>query len=235
MRPAFTAHRYMSTWMLVDIFVLLLDVLLLLGVKVMLPKYPSGFDRYVKLLRLCRFVRVARMHKVKTLTTFAYNGMFTEGIRSLTRLSRPVLVMLIINHNIAWVWYGVAQYRSHGANTWLVQHDLQDDTRFYIYVTCMHWSLSQFTLATNNIAPSNAIERLFACGVVCFALLYFSSFISSVTNVVHQLRMLGAAEAKSQANLRAFISRKAISVSLGRQLQRYCKGQWMIYFSLIIV
>ena len=103
MRPAFTAHRYMSTWMLVDIFVLLLNVLLLLGVKVMLPKYPSGVDRCVKLLRWCRFVRVARMHKVKTLTTFAYNGMFTEGIRSLTRLSRPVLVMLIINHNIAWV------------------------------------------------------------------------------------------------------------------------------------
>ena len=125
---------------------------------------------------------------------------------------------------------GAAEAKSQA---WLVQHDLQDDTRFYIYVTCMHWSLSQFTLATNNIAPSNAIERLFACGVVCFALLYFSSFISSVTNVVHQLRMLGAAEAKSQANLRAFISRKAISVSLGRQLQRYCKGQWMIYFSLI--
>ena len=111
--------------MLVDLFVLLLDVLLWLGVMVMLPKYPSGFDRYVKLLRLCRFVRVARMHKVKTLTTFAYNGMFTEGIRSPMRLSRLVRVMLIINHNIACAWYGVAHYRSHGAYTWLVQHDLR--------------------------------------------------------------------------------------------------------------
>ena len=58
------------------------------------------------------------------------------------------------------------------------------------YLSALHWTLTQFMPATQNIAPNTASERIFAIVVVLIGLAVFSSFVSGVTNTVNQLRQI---------------------------------------------
>eukprot|EP00438_Fugacium_kawagutii_P026712 Skav219970 [mRNA] locus=scaffold2879:389420:443892:+ [translate_table: standard] len=58
----------------------------------------------------------------------------------------------------------------------------------YRYATALHWSLTQFTPATVDVHPQNLVERTFAILVLIFGLVLFSSFVSSITASMTQLR-----------------------------------------------
>ena len=60
----------------------------------------------------------------------------------------------------------------------------------------LHWSLTQFTPSTQNIAPQNAPERCFAIVVLLAGLMTLSSFVSGVTNAVQTLRKLTGGRCK---------------------------------------
>merc|ERR1712050_535388 len=95
--------------------------------------------------------------------------------------------------------------------------------RFFLdlYVLSLHWSLTQFTPATTDIAPANSLERLFACLIVLFAMVTFSSFISNVTNTVNQLKVLNARKLNEEGLIRKFLQQRRISTDVGGRIQQF--------------
>ena len=72
------------------------------------------------------------------------------------------------------------------------------------YVASLHWSLTQFTPSTNNVAPANSWERLenfwfrdtrFACKVIGF-LCRFSALVQK--DLLRTIGVLGMFKIKSQ-------------------------------------
>lgn len=57
-----------------------------------------------------------------------------------------------------------------------------------VYICAMHWSLTQFMPATNNIGPDNFWERIFAIMTVLVAVCLFSSLVGSITAAVGSFR-----------------------------------------------
>eukprot|EP00929_Paragymnodinium_shiwhaense_P063201 TRINITY_DN31589_c0_g1_i3.p1 TRINITY_DN31589_c0_g1~~TRINITY_DN31589_c0_g1_i3.p1 ORF type:complete len:1004 (+),score=125.79 TRINITY_DN31589_c0_g1_i3:115-3126(+) len=124
--------------------------------------------------------------------------------------------ILLINHFIACGWY----FLGKATGGW-VQTYCQGDTPVMMYFTSLHWSLTQFTPATMAVQPQNFPERMFAVGVLLFALITFSSFVSSIQNLMTNLRNLRSTEARQLGKLDQYLSDHSISVQLSVRLRRY--------------
>merc|ERR1719424_1175248 len=110
---------------------------------------------------------------------------------------------------------------SNEGDRWLIYFEVEDKSDFYKYIVSLHWSLTQFTPSTMNIAPRNSSERTFAVVVVVFALVSFSSFVSGVTNAVNELRTMNAGMTTDGARIRAYLAKKKVSTRLGSRIMHF--------------
>lgn len=69
-----------------------------------------------------------------------------------------LFMMLVTNHIIACCWFGVSSFQQ-GGRSWIDEMQLDTTDFSESYAASLHWSLTQFTPATNNINPESASER----------------------------------------------------------------------------
>mmetsp|Transcript_98024 Transcript_98024/g.315763 ORF Transcript_98024/g.315763 Transcript_98024/m.315763 type:complete len:353 (-) Transcript_98024:44-1102(-) len=114
--------------------------------------------------------------------------------------------------------------------TWLHGAGLTEVGVQHQYLAALHWSLTQFTPATNNIVPGNARERLFASCLVVLALITFSTFVSSITGAMAKLAALQRQRVDEEKRLRDFLASKKISLWLGHRILASFR-QWVAHRS----
>jgi hypothetical protein len=137
--------------------------------------------------------------------------------------------IVCLNHYIACFWYGIAVYSTH-ERTWLSRMGITtDDALEMRYSMSLHWSLTQFTPATNDISPTNAVERVYACAVVLLAMVCFSSFISGVTGAVNSIRDLGATQRRTNQLIKDFLFDHHIGTELGRSIMDFSNSYFKRY------
>jgi len=120
---------------------------------------------------------------------------------------------------VACIWYAISIFS--GKDGWVEAYIEPSASFGFSYLVSLHWALTQFSPATNNISPQTEEERAFACGVVIFALVVFSSFISNVTNAVNQLKTINLDATKEESKVRQFIGNHRISTDLGGRIQQF--------------
>merc|ERR1712048_626235 len=98
--------------------------------------------------------------------------------------------MVMINHVLSCVWYAVGTHAAivegevgwvksfleldHPATTWA-----DSKATIYLYLTSLHWTVTQFQ-GTSDILPGDSLsERLTAVLVVMSAFVIFSWYVSS--------------------------------------------------------
>lgn len=126
--------------------------------------------------------------------------------------------MLLVNHIIACLWYGIGAMYLDG-RSWLIEGQIQDAPFAQVYAASLHWALTQFTPATNNIAPDNALERAFAVVVILLAIGLFSSCITAITSTMASLRTARSQKSAHQAKLFQFFNDRKLSVGLYGKVQ----------------
>ncbi|CAE7723159.1 Kcnh1, partial [Symbiodinium pilosum] len=126
---------------------------------------------------------------------------------------------------VTWLVQAVLDARTNreGRPTWADGHLKSPDDFRELYALSLHWSLTQFTPSTQDIGPSNVSERIFAAGVVIFALIVFSSFVSSITNQMNQIRTWNSKNIELDAVLRHFLRSRKISTQLGVRITNFFK------------
>jgi len=89
------------------------------------------------------------------------------------------------------------------------------------YTLSLHWSLSQFTPASMEVFPQNLTERVFNVVVILFAMVSFSSFVSSITSGMTRLGALKNEKVKQHYLLRRYLTEQHISYELTARITRY--------------
>merc|ERR1712194_666143 len=135
--------------------------------------------------------------------------------------------ILIINHYFACGWYfiGTSGYRDNWIDASLAPGASELDK----YTTALHWSLTQFTPAAMEVFPRNIVERLYAIVTLFFAMVTFSTFVSSITNGMTTLRKLKSDPAKQQKILTDYFTENKISAELGHRIWEYLKTKHYAY------
>lgn len=172
----------------------------------------------VRILRVLRLIRLVKLPKnLDSLMQHIHSDLVVAALG----LLKLLLCILAVNHFIACLWYALCKWGA-AEQSWL--HQLSDDHEkdaAYLYMTSLHWSLTQFTPAAMEVCPAALHERIFAVVVIVFALVTFSSFISSITNAMESLRNLNSESNKDHNTLQLYFRTHSISLSLCARVTRY--------------
>uniref|UniRef100_A0A7S1A850 Ion transport domain-containing protein n=1 Tax=Noctiluca scintillans TaxID=2966 RepID=A0A7S1A850_NOCSC len=125
-------------------------------------------------------------------------------MRAIFAIVVMIACIVFFNHYIAcgWIWLGQSDtYES----TWLRrQSSLEHGVSTYQYATALHWSLTQFTPASMDVSATNIVERVYSILVLLFALVTFTSFVSSITTSMTYLRKMRSEPEQQEAILREY-------------------------------
>ncbi|CAE8635768.1 unnamed protein product, partial [Polarella glacialis] len=210
----FKAH-YAMTWLPIDLLLVLLDwtlnLLMLLSDDGVADFGGGVFLEKVQYLRL---LRLLRLFKATNIISVLSDRIQSETMRILVRVLKLLVFIMLINHLIACSWYAVGINDLEREDTWVKANDLKGKGTVYAYTTALHWSITQFTPASMEVVPMNELERSFTIVVIVSAMVIFSSFISTITNAMTQLRNLNSERNAELVKLRRFFSERKVSASL---------------------
>ncbi|CAE8662476.1 unnamed protein product [Polarella glacialis] len=215
MRVSKIARHYATTWLPIDLLLVLLDwtlnALLLLSDHEVADFGGGAFLEKVQFLRL---LRLLRLFKATNIISVLSDRIQSETMRILVRVLALLVFIMLINHLIACCWYAVGINYIEQQDTWVKANDLKGKGDLYAYTTALHWSITQFTPASMEVVPVNELERSFTIFVIVSAMVIFSSFISTITNAMTQLRNLNSERNAELVKLRRFFSEHKVSASL---------------------
>jgi len=210
MRAAKIAPKYVKGWFLFDFFVVSVDwamSILLRDVQVRSS------------LRFLRMIRLLRLFKVVGLLNDMMKRIKSESLLIMLGIVKLIIFIMSVNHLIAcgFYWVGEKSEKFVG-DTWVKENDLVGASLGYKYTTALHWSLTQFTPASMEVVPRNTLERTYNVITLIFAMVTFSSFVSSITNAMTRLRNLNSERMEQHSVLRAYLVQNSISADLTTQI-----------------
>merc|ERR1712139_444488 len=115
--------------------------------------------------------------------------------------------------------YSIGASCPEDQTSWIEFHGFENEKLGYKYLSALHWTLTQFTPAGMEVYPHNPTERAFAVVVLLFALVFFSSFLSSITSAMTQLRQLNYATDQQFSLLRRFLKERQVSRELSTRIK----------------
>jgi hypothetical protein len=181
--------------------------------------------KMLKQLRIVRLIRLTRVVRLKKLWQLVKDRISSLTVNIVVNILMMLLLLLILSHFISCLWYTVS-YQMKGDNRWLVYYNMEGLDWGYLYATCLHWSLSQFTPAPMNIQPQNLAERVFTISVVVCALVGFSYVVGSITGSLAQVRSVNEEESKQFWDLGAYLRRNNVERTLAVRIKRYLSYTW---------
>lgn len=211
MRTRAIARRYARGWLSFDVILIAFDIVLLLVED---GESPTGMFRTLRTFRVIKSLRVARMLKLPPFLSKLSEHIRSDHVNAFLGIFQMLVLILLTNHMIACVWYGLTTAEPDATDTWVAQNGLQNASPAYLYATSMHWSLTQFTPASMRITPANLRERVFNLVVIVMGMVLFSSFVSRITNTMNFLRAIDFENTKQFVKLQAYFRKHGLSTSL---------------------
>mmetsp|Transcript_21217 Transcript_21217/g.39900 ORF Transcript_21217/g.39900 Transcript_21217/m.39900 type:complete len:727 (+) Transcript_21217:104-2284(+) len=226
--PKRIACRYLRTWFLPDLIVVLPDWF----TRVVDPEGGDGLAtvaRMIKGFRAIRILRLLRLLKLQRLMNMVYDLIDSEYMFIVFTMIRLIVAITVLNHVIACIWYLVGYITmQEGMPNWLEDTGLRNvyKSEFaWKYLTSLHWSLTQFTPASMDVSARNEYERIMSILVLFFSLVAFSSIVGSVTNSMTALRNMSGDSKKQFWLLRRFLNHKKIGKTTSARIIRFLEHQ----------
>eukprot|EP00931_Biecheleriopsis_adriatica_P112862 TRINITY_DN8767_c0_g1_i2.p1 TRINITY_DN8767_c0_g1~~TRINITY_DN8767_c0_g1_i2.p1 ORF type:complete len:910 (+),score=159.55 TRINITY_DN8767_c0_g1_i2:60-2732(+) len=210
------AKNYVRSWFAFDILVVFVDwVLTVLSVSGDVEVFAeAGFMRMGKAIRLLKLLRLLRMVKAQKALADLTEKIQSESAVIIIGIVKQLFLILFFNHVLACSWFAIGSLDPQRQDTWVKEYELVGKSMLYQYFTSLHWSLTQFTPASMEVFPANDMERTFTVIVILLAMCIFSSFISTITNAVAQLRNINSGRHEQLSKLRRYFLENKVSVPL---------------------
>ncbi|CAE6973369.1 unnamed protein product [Symbiodinium natans] len=230
MRLQKIAYRYVTTWFIPDAAMVFLDGLSLFMVELRQMEA-------LTLLRLFRNLRLVRLLKMTNrfrllkdvITSMGYGSEGTSVfVETVVGVLKHLALIALLCHFTGCAWHAIGGLTG---TTWVTVHTTlreQDIGIFnhnwmYLYMTSVHWSLTQFTPAAMDVVAVNALERVFSVVVTLAGLIVFSLFLGSINQNLARLRNLNAQERLQNRLVRRYVSERRISVELAAEILAWIK------------
>ncbi|CAE8653474.1 unnamed protein product, partial [Polarella glacialis] len=216
MRLGPIARNYIKTWFPFDLLVVLIDWILNI-MDVNAGSTGVSYLRLGKIFRFVRLLRVLRLFKPKQVLSELLKRMQSEASMIVIGIVQLLGFILLALHIVACAWFYVGSYGDRPDN-WVSHFHLKSKNIIYQYTTCLHWSITQLTPAGMEVYPVNEVERVFNILIIIGSLVTFSSFVSTITNGLNQLRNLNGEQNELLATMRKYCSENRIPTPLLAQV-----------------
>eukprot|EP00928_Gymnodinium_smaydae_P017849 TRINITY_DN16813_c0_g1_i1.p1 TRINITY_DN16813_c0_g1~~TRINITY_DN16813_c0_g1_i1.p1 ORF type:complete len:787 (-),score=139.73 TRINITY_DN16813_c0_g1_i1:17-2377(-) len=227
--PRLIARNYLKTWFLFDVMVLAPDYFVVL-LQTSDTSDSSSLGKLLRALRFARVSRLLRLAKLRRSMVIIKDRIDSEATFIVINVMRYVSVLVIFNHFIGASWYGLSVWAANpNSRSWVkvwseaTEFDGRGPSVAYAYATSLHWAWTQMTPGSMEVAPVNLIERIFSILVLITGLIIFSSFVSSITASMTQLRALKGEASTEIWQLRRFLRQYDVSSDLSFRVLRFAE------------
>lgn len=210
MHPKAVAKHYAQTWLCFDLLIVVPDWVSTMWLR---DESWGSSTSLLRALRIARILRLLRLIKMKRVLHDLQASANSNYLVLMFGIAKPICSIVLVAHIFACCWYWIGSQD----DGWVDRHVTSpNDSDFYKYLTAMHWALAQFT-SSSDVFAGTLEERGFAVVVVLFAIVLFSSFVSSITNMMVQLQSFHQERSYLQRTLRDFLHEHNISPELSMQ------------------
>lgn len=229
MRINFICRRYFQSWFIFDFMIITIDWLFIVSLIILRE---GGLGVPIKLLRILRSARAVRtlrmlalfrIAKAKHIISYVLKMIRHPSPQAVIKVVEAVLIVVTINHFVACAWFALARVTADdpAQTTWVKQKNFDDTSIAYQYGTALHWAITQFTPASMDVQPTNTQERYFTLLVDMFGLIVFSTFVSTITTNMTQVRALRQQKTLSAHQLKLYFRDNKVSLELARRIMSY--------------
>mmetsp|Transcript_34132 Transcript_34132/g.77885 ORF Transcript_34132/g.77885 Transcript_34132/m.77885 type:complete len:1160 (+) Transcript_34132:132-3611(+) len=217
--------NYMRGWFFADLLIVMSDwTALVLG-------NTSSFKlvRLFKIVRLLRILVIFRLARLWRVMKEKLDHNLSENSRLLIRILCLCSMVLVLNHIVACVWFGLGRHGSsdtHGRWTdivWILDGEelgYMESGIAYQYTTALHWAVAQITMGANEINATNTNERIMQVVCLILGLICGSTFISSLSAAVFEYNAVHEEQKKSMRVLRRFLQQHDVDWRTSLAVQR---------------
>lgn len=214
------AWHYLTTWFMPDACMLLVDVVSMFLIDQRAAATVTLL-RLFRNLRLVRLVKIAgRLSRLKEVFLGLDYGLEWTSVYLQTGMTvlRQITVISLLCHFSGCAWYALGTLDMQ--TTWIQEYPQSNVDIAYLYVTSLHWSLTQFTPASIDVAATNVPERIFSVVLTLAGLIVFSLFIGSINQALGRLTDLTAQETRQHQLVRRYVTERHVSVELAGDILR---------------
>jgi len=216
-------RRYLVSWFVLDCLVVGVDWIELIAQSFSGEVGYARIGKVGRSFRIIRMVRLLRLVRMREIVDLILERINSEKLLLLAHITKLMVVMLMVAHIVACLWYGVGSTGS--PNTWVTHYSFAEKPWGDRYAMSLHWSVSQFAGGMDEITPENPGERVFAMIVLMLTFIMAALFISSLTSSMTQLELLGSTNSQLLSGLRQYLHQRKISSKLSMRVQRNAQHQ----------
>mmetsp|Transcript_63414 Transcript_63414/g.163165 ORF Transcript_63414/g.163165 Transcript_63414/m.163165 type:complete len:1066 (-) Transcript_63414:10-3207(-) len=226
LRPLAIAKRYLRSWFVPDVTIASLDWFFMVSLAGADTGAPEGIRSVFRSLRAIRLIRLIKMQALISDFTVILK-IKSEFARTMMGIFKLVLCILVLNHFIACGFYGLHDVMAPqpGRSTWVVKNFNDDHGFDYRYWTSFHWSMTQFTPASMEVVPVNAVERFYTVCVLLLAMITFSSFISSISGAMTRLTLNKSIQREQSSKLFRYLGERRVSTEIVTRIWHYLRAK----------
>jgi CRP-like cAMP-binding protein len=216
-------RHYLLTWFFLDVvscipFNLILDV----------NNYNSlarvsRLPRLYKVIRIIRLTRMLKIAKEKSKLSKYLNEVLSFSI-GFERFVFFLAFMVIFVHLAAWFYFFIGSIESDERDAWYFTRNLQDDSNFDLYITCLYFVFTTITtVGFGDISGGTNSERIFCAFLMIFGVLAFSFTTSSLSTLITNMDSRNAKLKTRLAQLNSLNSKYNLNLRLYHKLEKVLK------------
>jgi hypothetical protein len=169
--------------------------MLIIDLVTVFPFYVFDDSRENRLFRVFRIARLFKIFRASKCVSLMKSLRKSEKVntvvrffkltKGLIRLLSFMIVVLILSHFAAWLWYYIARFNDFDYDTWVFRYEMLNDTKARLYLTSLYWAFTTLTtVGYGDIAAFSNDEITFSLLWMLFGVGIYSFVIGSLTSVL---------------------------------------------------
>lgn len=221
-----TAKSYLRSWFVFDLALVSLDWTILA-----LDPSAAGvarLSRTARSLRFLRLLRLGRAVRIGSVIQSIQDHLSSRMVNIQYSILKIIVQLIISNHIIACLWFGLGIFEDEGEPTWMKELELETKSPAYQYATSLQWAFCQLGVGQTEIEAVNLNERIFSVVVSFLGFINFSTMVSSMTSLLARLQKLKNQELEQFSLLRRFLSTNQIDPDLSHRVTRFLQHTYAL-------
>lgn len=177
----------------------------------------------IALLRLPRLLRLPQFYRIfnRWETNIKINP-------TLIRMYKLVILIILITHWVACIWFMIGSWESSSENSWLISNSLQSESKRTQYINSLYWAITTLTtVGYGDITPTTEIEIIFTLVVMFLGISMYAYIIGNVSSLISNLDASKARYREKLGQIQTYMRENKISPELQQKIRDYYQYRWI--------
>ncbi|KAM3132212.1 hypothetical protein pb186bvf_015672 [Paramecium bursaria] len=210
-------YKYLKEYAIEDILMILFWLVYLINLIQI-----SGLREIIYVFQMIGLINRLRKKTSSIFDQFYFKGQYND----LIDLINMIVIIYFFAHIIACAWHYVALKTEFMNQSWLIQHDLQNESAWIKYDASFYWAtLTMVTVGYGDIVPVNYVEQIVASIIMFISTIIFAYSMNQIGIIVKNINDQKVQQKRIQIMINNYMKKHEVNPALQERVRNYLKYQ----------